>query len=91
MTEITLDTTRLKAIRKARKIGRPKLSKLIGVSERAVAKLETSQSAAISQASALRLSDALQVPVQTLTGELPMIEDDLKPVEKSTCSNGCCG
>lgn len=40
MTENRLDPARLKTIRKARKIGRPKLARLAGMTERQIARLE---------------------------------------------------
>ncbi len=45
MTTLTIDAARLKTVRKARKIGRPKLAKLVGLTERQLAKLETGTTA----------------------------------------------
>jgi len=90
MTELTIDTDRLKAIRKARKIGRPKLAKLSGLTERKLAKIEIGQERILTEALVLKLSDALRVPSQTLTGEFPLTGDDLKQINGSTCTNGCC-
>lgn len=91
MTDITVDTGRIKLIRKARKIGRPKLAKQIGMTERQLTKLETSKSAALAGATAHMLSDALQVPLPTLTGEFDVTEADLKPHTAQSCTTGCCG
>jgi len=91
MTEMTIDTNRLKTIRKARKIGRPKLAKLSGLTERRLAKIEAGQQSVLPQAMVLKLSDALKVPSPTLTGQFPLTEDDLKQDVGSTCTNGCCG
>ena len=88
MTSMQVDCKRVKTIRKARKIGRPKLAKLIGLTERQVAKLELRETQALPDTTVERLSVALQVPVLTLTGEFPVIETDLQPA--STCTKGCC-
>ena len=91
MTELTIDTDRLKAIRKGRKIGRPKLAKLSGLTERRLAKIEIGQERILPEALVLKLSDALKVPSQTLTGEFPLTGNDLKQDTGSSCSSGCCG
>ncbi|MBE1283829.1 MAG: helix-turn-helix domain-containing protein [Rhodobacteraceae bacterium] len=91
MTGIAIDATRLKTIRKARKIGRPKLAKLAGVSERQLAKLEGANGPLLSEAVLRRLSEALQIPLPTLTGEFPLIEEDLEPVAAQPKSCSCCG
>lgn len=88
---IAIDADRLKAVRKARKTGRPKLAKLAGITERQVAKIEAKAVAAVSEGVLLRLSDALQVPAPALTGDFPLIQDDLEPMAAKTCRNGCCG
>ncbi|MBE1291004.1 MAG: XRE family transcriptional regulator [Rhodobacteraceae bacterium] len=89
MTTLTIDPQRIKTVRKARKLGRPKLAKLVSLTERQLTKLETVKTATLPEPAVLRLATALQIPTQALTGELPLIEDDLKP--KSTCTSGCCG
>lgn len=91
MTELTIDTNRLKTIRKARKIGRPKLAKLSGLTERRLAKIEAGEQAVLSEALVLKISDVLKVPSPTLTGQFPLTEDDLKQDVGPSCSNGCCG
>ncbi|KPA21445.1 hypothetical protein shim_21500 [Shimia sp. SK013] len=70
------------------KLGRPKLEKLVSLSERQLTKLQTAKTANQPEP-AFRLPTTLQIPTQALTGELPLIDDDLQP--KSTCTNGCCG
>lgn len=89
----TIDAERLKTIRKARKIGRPKLAKLSGLTERKVAKLEASagQQETLPEVTIERLSHALQIPALVLTGDLPMDESDLQAATKSSCTSGCCG
>lgn len=90
MTAHTVNADRLKTIRTARKIGRPKLAKLSGLSERKLAKIESGKTSglALSESDVLRLSGALQIPALALTGDLPLIEDDLQPAAKPSCS--CC-
>ncbi len=87
----TLDAGTLKTVRKARKIGRPRLARLAGLTERQIARLETSAQGAVPQDVLMRLSAALQVPVEALTGALPLIDEDLIPAAQSSCKNGCCG
>lgn len=90
MTDLSIDAARLKPLRTARKIGRPKLAKLVGLTERQLSKLEATKGAAnLPEITVEKLSIALQVPTPALTGDLPLIEDDLQPAQKSSCS--CCG
>jgi transcriptional regulator with XRE-family HTH domain len=92
MTDLMhIKSDRLKAIRKGRKIGRPKLAKLSGLTERKLAKIETETSTALPPSIIAKLSAALQVPEPTLTGDFPLIEEDLNPVAKTQCKSGCCG
>lgn len=88
---IKIDSERLKAIRKGRKIGRPKLAKLSGMTERKLAKIEAENLSILPQSTVAKLSDALQVPEPTLTGDFPLTQEDLNPIAKSTCTSGCCG
>ena len=81
---------RLKAIRKGRKMGRPKLAKLVGLTERKLTKIEAETSCTLPQSTIAKLSDVLQVPELTLTGDFPLVEQDLKPLTKSQCTSGCC-
>jgi len=90
MTAMTIDASRLKTIRKARKIGRPKLAKLSGLTERQVAKLEGA-SGDLPEKTVEKLSSVLQVPSLVLTGDLPLSDSDFAPATKSTCTSGCCG
>ncbi|MEM1289240.1 MAG: helix-turn-helix transcriptional regulator [Pseudomonadota bacterium] len=87
---IAIDAGRVKAIRRARKIGRPKLAKLSGISERQVAKIENTCSPFLSQELLHRFSRVLRVPKAVLTGEDAPIDDDLRqlPAGKTGCS--CC-
>ncbi|MDG2299582.1 MAG: helix-turn-helix transcriptional regulator [Planktomarina sp.] len=90
MVELEIMTERLKAIRKGRKIGRPKLARQIGLTERQLIKLETSTTAVLSEVVVSRISETLQIPSMTLTGEFPLSEGDLQPVLKPKCTSGCC-
>lgn len=90
MEIVSVDTGRIKLIRKGRKMGRPKLAKLSGLTERQLAKLESASETAVDINVLYRLSDALQVPTPTLTGEFDMVAEDLEPVKAQTCTNGCC-
>ncbi|MBT0956545.1 helix-turn-helix transcriptional regulator [Alphaproteobacteria bacterium KMM 3653] len=92
MTDLMqIKSDRLKAIRLGRKIGRPKLAKLTGLTERRLAKIETEATFALPRSTVAKLSGALQVPELTLTGELPVTEEDLNPVQNTQCTSGCCG
>ncbi len=91
MAEIQVDAERLKMIRKARKIGRPKLAKMSGITERQIGRIETSGTASLNVSVLIRLSDALQVPPQTLTGEFKIVSEDLEPAPAPKCTSGCCG
>ena len=91
MAGSAIDPERLKTSRKARKIGRPRLARMSGLTERQLAKLESNQALGLTAAKAARLSCTLNVPVLALTGELPLISDDLETMASQTCTNGCCG
>lgn len=86
----TLDRDRLKSVRKARKVGRPKLAKLAGLTERSRTKLESSgpQLQPVPDETLTRIAAVLQVPVLVLTGDLDLADDDLAPAAKPSC--GCC-
>ncbi|MEP1767657.1 MAG: XRE family transcriptional regulator [Sulfitobacter sp.] len=88
---INIQSDRLKTIRKGRKMGRPKLAKLAGLTERKLAKIEAEAVILLDQATVVKLASALQVPELTLTGDFPMSQADLNPVEKTQCTSGCCG
>lgn len=93
MTAVVIDASTLKTVRKARKIGRPKLAKLAGLTERQIARLEGagSSTGTLPSDTVLRLAGALQVPAETLTGDLALIDDDLVPASEKKCTSGCCG
>lgn len=91
MSDVAIDPCRLKTIRRARKIGRPKLAKLSGVSERQVAKIECGDAASMPEGLLQRFSDALQVPVPVLTGDFPIDISDLGTASVPKCTSGCCG
>ncbi|MEP2640429.1 helix-turn-helix transcriptional regulator [Roseobacter sp.] len=92
MTDLVeIKSDRLKAIRKGRKIGRPKLAKLSGLTERKLAKIEADTTFMVPQSTVAKLSDALHVPEPTLTGVFPLSQDDLNPIEAPQCTSGCCG
>ena len=93
MTDLVLDAEKLKTVRKARKIGRPKLAKLAGTTERQIARLETSGAAhgQVSDAMMDRIAAALQVPLGALTGHLDLVDGDLVPASETKCTSGCCG
>jgi len=91
MTTLTIDPATLKSLRKARKLGRPRLAREAGVTERHIARLEGVGPAqgAITPDLVMRLSAVLQVSADVLMGDQPLHEIDLAPRAKSSCS--CCG
>ncbi len=93
MLATDIDSTRLKTIRKGRKIGRPKLAKLSGISERNLARIESGATTnlQLNTDDVAKLAAALNVPVEVLTGEFDVEASDFEPVQKSTCTSGCCG
>lgn len=91
MSDLEIVSERVKTIRKARKIGRSKLAKLTGLTERQLTKIETAGTAPLPEVTVGRLAAALGVPTPTLTGHLQMIDDDLQQEQKSSCTSGCCG
>ena len=90
MLEFEIKSERLKAVRKARKIGRPKLAKQVGITERQLFKIETSETVMLTENAVSKLCQALQINIKTLTVELPMLEKDLRPLQKPQCVSGCC-
>ena len=74
----------------ARKIGRPKLAKQVGITERQLTKIETSEAVMLTENAVSKLCQALQINIKTLTGEVPMREEDLHPLQKPQCLSGCC-
>ncbi|MEO0372002.1 MAG: helix-turn-helix domain-containing protein [Pseudomonadota bacterium] len=89
---MSIDAKVLKSVRKARKVGRPKLAKLTGLTERQLSKLEGAVVTELAPAQMMRISDALQVPAVVLSGEEPVSDLDMMPLATPCCSNkGCCG
>lgn len=84
---------RIKTIRKARKMGRAKLAKLSGLNERQIARIERGEvkDARLDNLQLEQISSALQVMRETLLGEVPLTDADLKPVSTVGCNSGCCG
>lgn len=89
----TIDAATLKTVRTARKVGRPKLAKLIGVTERQISKLESAEAGAgeIPAFQLMRISEALMVPMAVLSGEDPITEADLRPLSSACCTRCSCG
>lgn len=93
MATLTIVPERVKVLRNAHKIGRSKFAKLTGMTERQIAKLEAGDAgdATISEDVAARIAAVLHIPVPALTGELPLVADDLTPPSAPKCTSGCCG
>lgn len=91
MTPLTIDPTTLKSLCKARKLGRPRLAREAGLTERQVARLEGGGPAqgSVTPEQVVKLSAMLQVSADVLVGAAPLHELDLAPRAKSPCS--CCG
>mgnify|MGYP001797855356 FL=1 len=81
----------MKTIRKARKIGRPKLAKLTGLSERQITKIETAEIDKLSHSALGRVAAALHVDAVVLTGDTGLSDGELQPLDKPKCTSGCCG
>ncbi len=90
MSATTVLPDRIKTIRKARKIGRTRLAKMTGLTERTLTKLETAKSAEMTPDALDHLAHALQITPFVLTGELPLSYSDLEPASAHTCTSGCC-
>lgn len=88
---LTIDAAALKSVRKARKLGRPRLAREVGVTERQIARLEGVGPAREGVAPDLvfKLSAALEISTDVLIGEQALHDLDLAPRAKSSCS--CCG
>ena len=93
MTSMAIVSEKLKTVRKARKIGRPKLAKLAGLTERQIARLEGAGStpANLPNDTVARIATVLKVPAETLTGQLDLMDSDLVPASETKCTSGCCG
>lgn len=90
-TLVTVDAAALKSVRKARKLGRPRLARAVGVTERQIARLEGVGVAGDGVAPELvvKLSAVLDISPDVLIGEQELHDLDLTPRAKSSCS--CCG
>lgn len=84
---------RLKTIRKARKIGRSKLAKLSGVTQRQIARIERGdvKFTSVDNLQLEQISSALQITQETLVGDIAFTDADLLPIMTSKCNTGCCG
>lgn len=85
---LTLQPDRLQDVRRARGIGRTKLAKLAGLTERQVARLEGAlpMKGELTADVALRLVAALQVQPETLLGDQALTEAELaKPARSCSC------
>ena len=86
---MTICPTTLKSLRKARKLGRPKLAKMSGLTERQVARLEgAAPDRGVDADSVARLAVALHVAPGVLTGAEAVTDLDLATPAKPSC--GCC-
>lgn len=86
-----LQPKRLSEIRKARGVGRPRLAKLSGLTERQIARLEGAipSKGTHSEDTILRLASALQVRPETLTGTEALKSEDFLVVPQSRCCSRC--
>ena len=89
---LPIDSQVLKSVRKARKVGRPKLAKLTGLTERQISKLEGADISEVPPEQMVRISSALQVSAVVLSGDEPVTGFDMIPLASKCCSiKGCCG
>ncbi|MFW2587024.1 helix-turn-helix domain-containing protein [Sagittula sp. SSi028] len=81
---------RLTEIRKLRGIGRPKLAKLSGLSERQLSRLEGAlpMKDAPTPEMLTKLSAALRVRAAAFSGDAPLTDDDFDFSHGTSCS--CC-
>lgn len=89
-----IDAATLKSVRKARKVSRPRLARLAGMSERQVARLEGAGPvmAAATPDVTLRIAEALRVDPSALSGSVGVGDQDIQPMSQTTCGSGCgCG
>lgn len=88
---LTILPERVQELRRARGLGRSKLAKLSGVTERQVARLEGALpwKGQLTPGMVQRIAAALQVQPETLLGDQPLTEFDMAaPPRSSSCS--CC-
>ncbi|RYH02539.1 XRE family transcriptional regulator [Salipiger sp. IMCC34102] len=88
---ISIEPKRLNQIRRARGLGRPRLAKLSGLTERQIARLEgaISSNDGCTEDVLVRLASALQVQPDTLTGSEPLTTEDI-PLARPSRGCGCC-
>ncbi len=85
---LTLQSDRLQELRRVRGIGRTKLAKLAGLTERQIARLEGAlpMKGDLTADVALRLAAALQVEPETLLGDKALTDMDLaRPARSCSC------
>ena len=87
----TIQPKRLTEIRKARGVGRPRLAKLSGLTERQIARLEGAipSKGIDTEDTILRLASALQVRPETLTSTEALTSEDFLVVPQSRCCSRC--
>lgn len=83
---------RFKIIRKARKIGRGKLAKLSGLTERQITRIEQGDISAneLSAEQLEQIACSLKISEQALLGGVPLEKGDLLPDAALQCHNSCC-
>lgn len=92
MSVVSIPPARLKSVRRLRKMGRPQLGKRTGLTERAVARLESEGGPEISFVILQGLAAALQVRPEVLTGEAAISPDEESTfLVEAKCRTGCCG
>lgn len=87
----TIQPKRLTEIRKARGVGRPRLAKLSGLTERQIARLEGAipSKGIHTEDTILRLASALQVRPETLMSTEALTSEDFLVVPQSRCCSRC--
>ena len=87
----TIQPKRLTEIRKARGVGRPRLAKLSGLTERQIARLECAipSKGIDTEDTILRLASALQVRPETLMSTEALTSEDFLVVPQSRCCSRC--
>ncbi|WP_435171685.1 helix-turn-helix transcriptional regulator [Falsirhodobacter sp. 1013] len=87
----SIQPERLNQIRRARGLGRPRLAKLSGLTERQIARLEGAVPArdTCTEDTVLRLASALQVRPEALTSSTPITSEDFLVVPQARCCSRC--